>query len=215
MKETKTKVIIAGGGIAGPVLAILLKSKGYDPIVYEKVDTLADVGLSLWYAHLRLYAPLFTQYRTHDSMQPNGLRVLGLIPSLTDALVGAPVERFKHCSVLQDETAVLVDNDYPARLPAETGYSMMGVRRAVFHRTIVEVALAQGIPIVFGHQLVSLKQEGDGVEVTFANGVIDKASFVVGCDGLHSNTRICLFGNESVSFTGLTQVSVVDDCRCK
>lgn len=49
MPETKTKVIIVGGGIAGPVLAILLKSKGYDPIVYEKVAALADVGLSIWY----------------------------------------------------------------------------------------------------------------------------------------------------------------------
>ena len=43
----KTKVIVVGGGIAGPVLAILLKSKGYDPIVYEKVDALANVGLSI------------------------------------------------------------------------------------------------------------------------------------------------------------------------
>ena len=50
MSGTKTKVIVVGGGIAGPVLAIILKSKGYDPIVYEKVDALADVGLSIWYA---------------------------------------------------------------------------------------------------------------------------------------------------------------------
>ena len=133
--------------------------------------------------------------------------MLGLIPGLTDALAGAPFERFKHCSVLGDEAAVLVDNDYPSRLPADTGYSTMGIRRPVFHRTIVEAAQAQGVPIVFGHQLVSLKQEEDGVEVTFANGAVDRASFVVGCDGLHSVTRICLFGHEPVSFTGLTQVS--------
>ena len=141
-------------------------------------------------------------------MQPNGLRVLGLIPGLTDKLVGAPFERFKHCSVLGGEATVLVDNDYPSRLPAETGYSMTGVRRPVFHRTIVEAAQAQGVPVVFGHQLVSLKQEEDSVEVTFANGVVDRASFVIGCDGLHSSTRRCLFGDEPVSFTGLTQVSI-------
>ncbi|KAH9832255.1 uncharacterized protein C8Q71DRAFT_778149 [Rhodofomes roseus] len=184
--ENKTKVIIAGAGIAGPVLAILLKSKGYDPIVYERVDALTDVGLSL-------------------CMQPNGLRVLGLIPGFMEKLVGQPLERFKHCSVLGDEAAVLVDVDYPSRLPEATGYSMMGVRRPLFNRTIVEVAESHGIKIIFGHQLVSLKQENDSVEVTFANGVVDNASFVVGCDGLHSNTRTCLFGRESVDYTGLTQ----------
>ncbi|TFY57846.1 hypothetical protein EVJ58_g6782 [Rhodofomes roseus] len=139
------------------------------------------------------------------SMQPNGLRVLGLIPGFMEKLVGQPLERFKHCSVLGDEAAVLVDVDYPSRLPEATGYSMMGVRRPLFNRTIVEVAESHGIKIIFGHQLVSLKQENDSVEVTFANGVVDNASFVVGCDGLHSNTRTCLFGRESVDYTGLTQ----------
>ena len=42
-----TKIIIAGGGIAGPVLAIFLKRNGYDPIVYERHDEVVDAGLSL------------------------------------------------------------------------------------------------------------------------------------------------------------------------
>ncbi|KZT70890.1 FAD/NAD(P)-binding domain-containing protein [Daedalea quercina L-15889] len=184
--KTKTRVIIAGAGIAGPVLAIFLKAKGYDPIVYEKVEALADVGLSL-------------------CVQPNGLCVLGLIPGFRNKLVGEPFERFKQCSVLGGEATVLVDVDYPSRLPEETGYSMTGVRRPLFNRTIVEVAESHGVEIVFGHQLVSIKQDDANVEVTFTNGAVDRASFVVGCDGLHSNTRLCLFGHESVSYTGLTQ----------
>ena len=40
-------VIIIGCGIAGPVLAILLKRKGYNPIVFEKVQALGDAGASL------------------------------------------------------------------------------------------------------------------------------------------------------------------------
>ncbi|KAH9920085.1 uncharacterized protein B0H18DRAFT_1025880 [Fomitopsis serialis] len=150
--ETKTKVIIAGAGIAGPVLAVFLKLKGYDPVVYERVDALADVGLAL-------------------CMQPNGLR-----------LVGQPLERFKHAPSRHEER-VLVDVDYPILHD--------GHPTAALNRTIVE--------------LVSLKQDDDSVEVTFENGVVDKASFVVGCDGLHSNTRVCLFGHESASYTGLTQ----------
>ncbi len=43
-----TKVIIAGGGIAGPILATVLKEKGYEPVVYERHDSVPDAGLSMW-----------------------------------------------------------------------------------------------------------------------------------------------------------------------
>jgi salicylate hydroxylase len=41
-----TKVIIVGGGIAGPVLAIFLKMKGYAPIIYERLAGPTEGGLS-------------------------------------------------------------------------------------------------------------------------------------------------------------------------
>ena len=47
-----TKVIIAGGGIAGMVLAMFLKHKGYAPTVYERNDDTSSLGLGLWCAHL-------------------------------------------------------------------------------------------------------------------------------------------------------------------
>ena len=40
-------VLIVGCGIAGPVLSLLLKKKGYRPIVFEKVHTLGEAGGSL------------------------------------------------------------------------------------------------------------------------------------------------------------------------
>lgn len=40
-------VLIIGCGVAGPVLANFLKRKGYNPIVFEKVPQLGDVGASL------------------------------------------------------------------------------------------------------------------------------------------------------------------------
>ena len=45
--------------------------------------------------------------------------------------------------------------------------------------------------------------------VRFANGATDTAAFVVGCDGLHSDTRRALFGEEAAAFTGLARVSAV------
>ena len=44
---SKTKVIIAGAGITGPVLAMFLKGTGYDPIIYERTERPTNHGLSL------------------------------------------------------------------------------------------------------------------------------------------------------------------------
>lgn len=45
----KTKVIVVGAGIVGPILAIFLKMKGYEPVIYERTDQLSDAGLSMVY----------------------------------------------------------------------------------------------------------------------------------------------------------------------
>ena len=99
----------------------------------------------------------------------------------------------------------------PALRRARTGHDLAGVRRPALVRTLVEDARARGVPVVFGHQLVGVQEpeeEGElGVTVRFANGETDTGSFVVGCDGLHSDTRRALFGEEADSFTGLARVS--------
>ena len=44
-----TKVLVIGCGIAGPLLSVFLKLKGYDPVLYERRTSLDTTGLSLWY----------------------------------------------------------------------------------------------------------------------------------------------------------------------
>ncbi|KAI0768794.1 FAD/NAD-P-binding domain-containing protein [Trametes elegans] len=182
----RTKVIIAGCGIAGPVLAILLKQKGYVPIVYERTEALSELGLSL-------------------CLQPNGLRVLALIPGLLDKVGRKRLEHLAFYSALPGDEAELGRSDAPALLPGACGFGVEAVRRPVFLRALVDTAQENGVRVVFGHPLVGLEEHEDRVVVRFANGQEDEASFVVGCDGLHSNTRACLFGKEAAVFTGLTQ----------
>ncbi|KAI0661203.1 FAD/NAD-P-binding domain-containing protein [Cubamyces menziesii] len=183
---SKTKVIIAGAGITGPVLAMFLKGTGYDPIIYERTERPTNHGLSL-------------------ALQPNGLRVLALIPGLLERIVGGKVEEIVHYSVLPEDLGELSRSDSPARAEAEEGFGVRGVRRTVLHHVLLEHAKDLGTPIIFGYQLVSLDEAANSVRVTFANGKTDSASFVVGCDGLHSNTRECLFGKQNPTFTGLVQ----------
>ncbi|KAI0688726.1 FAD/NAD(P)-binding domain-containing protein [Cerioporus squamosus] len=178
-----TKVIIAGGGIAGPVLAMLLKAKGYDPVIYERNEGPTDMGLSL-------------------GLQPNGLRVLNLIPGLLDTFGRGRVNKAISYSVLPGEERELSRIEFQME---HLEHGIEGVKRPVLLRALLEGARERGVPVHFGHQLVDLEQHEDSVTVKFANGKTDEVSFVIGCDGLHSNTRICLFGKEEAVFTGLTQ----------
>ncbi|CAL1707693.1 unnamed protein product [Somion occarium] len=187
MPELGTKVIIVGCAIAGPVLAMFLLGQGYVPVVYERLDALTEGGVSLM-------------------LQPNGLRVLAQIPGLEESLEGGAIARILFESVVPEDKGVLSESYVLGKLKEELGFGLLGVARSSFHRKLVEAAEQRGIKIIWGHQLIDLEQHEDHVTVTFQNGNTDTASFVVGCDGLHSNTRICLFGKEQADFTGLVQI---------
>jgi 2-polyprenyl-6-methoxyphenol hydroxylase-like FAD-dependent oxidoreductase len=50
---------------------------------------------------------------------------------------------------------------------------------------------------VFGDSIRTLDQDADGVEVTFEHGPRRRFGIVVGADGLHSNVRRLVFGEEA------------------
>ncbi|KAJ6523307.1 hypothetical protein B0H19DRAFT_652134 [Mycena capillaripes] len=181
-----TKVIIVGCGIAGPVLAVLLKQKGYEPVIYERGTRSPDAGLSLM-------------------LQLNGLRVLSLIPGLVDQLPGMAVEQAMLYSLVPSDERILAHSSFPADLRREHGHGLIGVQRPKFLALLSDTALAQGIEIHFERQVVAVEQTAEYARVRLHTGETDTASFVVGCDGLHSNVRIALFGKEEATFTGLTQ----------
>ncbi|KAG2065511.1 FAD/NAD(P)-binding domain-containing protein [Suillus decipiens] len=188
---TNTRVIIVGAGIAGPVLAIFLKMKGYDPIIYERLPGLGEGGLGV-------------------TLQPNGMRVLSLIPDFLEKIPGHSPDRLIHCSCLDGVEDILVDDDSsPATMREQFGFPIMGVRRPEFRQLLVDTAEKHGVEIKWGCQAIEFEQSDDAVEVTFANGTKDMGSFVVGCDGLHSDTRIALFGNEKAEFTGMVRIGGV------
>jgi salicylate hydroxylase len=109
-------------------------------------------------------------------------------------------------STLAEDEGLLGDNDAPADVRDAFGYPMRGVRRTELLRLLVNTADVQGIPIHWDHRLIDIEQTDGGVKAIFANGFIDTGTFLVGCDGLHSVTRSVLFGEDPITFLGLTQV---------
>ena len=113
---------------------------------------------------------------------------------------GCPVEINRYASVLAEDYGILSEFPGPAALP------LIIVRRAVLQRTLIAYADRAGVPFRWGHNMESLEQTEGGVKVRFANGVVEEGSFVVGCDGLHSNVRKTLFGDAKADFTGIACV---------
>ena len=141
------------------------------------------------------------------SLQLNGTEVLSKVPGLFERMEGGRIDKFVHYSVLPEDPGVLAENNVPERLREKFGHGLLGMKRMAVLKALVEHAEAEGVLIKWGHKLVDLEQGEDFVKVKFENGTEENASFVIGCDGLHSNTRICLFGEHTADFTGLVQVS--------
>lgn len=144
--------------------------------------------------------------RLPSSVAPNGLAVLAKLPGLLDSIEKSTMDRFLTCSAVEEDKRVLLD--MPVKTPPN-GHRTILVRRAALHKAIVDFAVKSGVEIRWNNKLVDLEQYEDSVTVKFDNGLEDTASFVVGCDGLHSNTRICLFGEQKADYTGLVQVGDV------
>jgi 2-polyprenyl-6-methoxyphenol hydroxylase-like FAD-dependent oxidoreductase len=107
---------------------------------------------------------------------------------------------------MSEEKATLAESDVPAKGKLRFGFQAKGVERSGLRRLMIQTAKDHGVEIHWEHSLVSLEQGIDEVRLKFENGHTDTASFVIGCDGIHSNTRASIFGHEKADFTGFTQV---------
>lgn len=185
------KVLVIGCGIAGPVVACLLKQKGYDPIIFERSETPGDVGASLMIC-------------------PNGLKVLELVGPLPDRLLqnGPPV------LVLSDHKASgenLGRSDVPTDFENRYGQPAIGVKRTLITSWLRQIAIEKGIEVRDGWKLDRIEETGGSVTAFFEGGKSETGCFLVGCDGLKAASRRLLLARGGVedgtpSFTGLTQV---------
>ena len=135
----------------------------------------------------------------------NGLNVIAKVPGLIEHLDAYPRKEWHFYSTLHEDLGFLGDLTHSLRHEGPHGYGTASLLRQTLQQRLVSFAEKNGIEVKWGHQLESLEQSEDSVSLKFANGAEDVFSFVVGCDGLHSNTRQCLFGKVPADYTGLAQ----------
>ncbi|GAB7180405.1 2-polyprenyl-6-methoxyphenol hydroxylase [Kitasatospora sp. Ki12] len=179
---TGRRVLVVGGGIAGPVTALALRKAGLEPVVFEAYRTSAEgIGGTFMIA-------------------PNGLGALAVV-GLGEEVggIGQPVGPM----VIEDgKGGVLAEFAGLADLPR--GRLM---RRAELYEVLQRRLAEAGVEVRWGKRLVGVEEGADGITARFADGTTATGDLLVGADGTGSTVRTLIDpAAPAARYTGLLGV---------
>ena len=172
---TKNKnILISGASIAGPTLAYWLKRYGFTPTVIERAPHLREGGNAV---DVR-----------YEAVQV--AKLMGIWPRLQQektnfgevSFVNERHQRISRVNVQAVRKAFLLD--------------VAEIMRGDLAKTLYELTKDE-VEYCFGDSIQALKQDEEGVDVTFARGGSRRFDLLVGADGLHSIVRTLVFGDEA------------------
>ena len=86
--------------------------------------------------------------------------------------------------------SVLNEVDVASEAKKQTGFGYLRINRADLVQCLRDAAEEHSIPIYYDKQIQSIENHGDSVTVTFTDGTSDTGTLLLGCDGIHSVTRL-------------------------
>ena len=168
-------ILISGASVAGPALAYWLHRRGFNPTVVERAPALRRGGQAIDVRGAAL--TVVDRMGILDEVRRASTRMRGmsfvdsegkeLMRTTEETLTGGPTD--------SDDVELLRDD--------LTG--------------ILHEASRRDTEYLFGDSIASLTQGDERVEVTFERGGARSFDLVIGADGLHSNVRALVFGDES------------------
>jgi 6-hydroxynicotinate 3-monooxygenase len=174
------KIAIVGAGLGGAAAATLLQKAGFDVEVYEQ-------------------APEFSRLGAGIHVGPNGMKVfrrMGLEKALED--MGSHPDFW----LSRDGNS----GDYLSRIPLgdfakkEYGASYITVHRGDMHA--LQMSTIKPGTVHFGKRLETIIEDGEKINLEFADGSKVQADIVIGADGIHSKIRETLLGVEAPTYSG-------------
>lgn len=167
--------LIAGAGIGGLALGIALSRVGIEAEIHESwPEATPGAGAFL-------------------NLSPNGMKALRSIGAAEPvADTGTPstgIEFYNH----RGRQIGHLDSSEEA---TQYGATNIMIRRADLHRILLDLAQSAGVTITWGHRLESVEETPDRVQVAFAGGVVATGSVLIGADGVHSQTRRHVVGDD-------------------
>jgi 2-polyprenyl-6-methoxyphenol hydroxylase-like FAD-dependent oxidoreductase len=175
MSSTKLNhVLIIGAGASGLASALALHALGIPCTVYESRATPSTIGGAV-------------------SLSPNALRCLdhlGVLQHLQGK--GCTTRSIEVFSALSGQRI----GELSFRNVDKIQYNALRIPRAQLIQGLLEVLEKTNVKIEYGKKLVALTESDESVEAAFEDGGIAKGDILLGCDGIHSNTRTKLVDPE-------------------
>ena len=157
-------VIVVGAGPTGLMLACELAMRGVAVRLLEERRDIPNITRAFG-----------VHARTLELLDARGL---------ADEIVkrGLPVYQ-----VAPAPGAVMNLKELPSRYPM-----VLMAPQSLTEHVLTTRAGQLGVDILYGAEVVGLEQDGQGVSVRLADGTVERAAYVVGCDGAHSTVRSLL-----------------------
>ena len=166
------KVLISGAGVAGLTAAYWLQQYGFQPVIVERAPALVVGGYKI-------------------DVRGTALEVLRRM-GIYDAVSAAGTDM---------QGAVLVDRDgnEVGRMSGEDFGHRAGDDLEIVRGALCRIlqSAAPDVETIYGQTVTAIDQSAGGVRVTLSGGETRDVDVVMGADGLHSNVRGLVFGEES------------------
>ncbi|OCT13354.1 FAD-binding monooxygenase [Paenibacillus pectinilyticus] len=163
-------VLVSGASFAGLSTAYWMKKLGFNVTVVEIAKGLKKGG-----------TPVNIRENTVDIVKR-----MGLLDQIKSNKINMESTEFKNSDDVTEKAELREDL-------AEDEYE---IERDVLLNMMFE-AVEDDVEFIFGDSIVSLKEESNGVYVTFKGGQKRSFDLVFGCDGIHSVVRKLCFGEEA------------------
>jgi len=166
------RVLIAGGGIGGLTLALLLQRAGVSCRVFEAARELRPLGVGI-------------------NILPHGGRVLGAL-GLAPALSRSGVETRELCAANRFGQFIFRE---PRGRHAGYAWPQWSIHRADLHQVLLDALPRDSV--FLGKRCTQILEKNESITLKFEDGTTAEGEAVIGCDGIHSVVRKHLFPQES------------------
>lgn len=167
-------ILISGAGIAGLALAFWLKKYGFNPTVIEQSPKLREGGYAIDF--------FGAGFDVAEKME--------ILPDLKKADLKIPEVTFV------DKNSKRVGGLNAFKIRDRVNGRFYNLLRSDLARVIYD-HLDDQIEFIFGDVISSIDQNNQEILVRLNSGKLLHFDLVVGADGLHSNVRNLIFGDES------------------
>ena len=170
---TSKTILISGASIAGPALAYWLRRHGFTPTIVERAAAPRTGGQAVDIRGAAVDVVermgLLEEIRANDTAMDR----MSYVDSEGQA-IAMPGHRLRR------------------RGTSATWRSSKGELTRILH-----AATRDNVEYLFGDSITGIAQDADGVEVTFEHAAPRRFDLVIGADGLHSDVRSMVFGEEA------------------